>query len=52
MAEIPAAICIMASVMMKDGMPMRVTPNAVTRPSKPHAISATITATGPGIGRF
>ena len=33
MAEMPLAICIMASVMMKDGMPTIVTPNALIRPS-------------------
>ncbi len=31
-ADMPAAICIMASVMMKDGMPIKVTPKALTQP--------------------
>ena len=30
----PAAICIIASVMMKEGMPITVSPNALTRPSE------------------
>ena len=29
----PAAICIMARVMMKDGMPIIVTPTALMSPS-------------------
>ena len=33
MAQMPSQICIMASVMMKEGMPILVTPKAVTPPS-------------------
>ena len=40
MAQMPAPICSMASVMMKDGMPITVTPTAVTQPSAKAASSA------------
>ena len=33
MAQMPAPICSIASVMMKEGMPITVTPKAVTAPS-------------------
>ena len=33
----PAPICIIANVMMNEGMPMRVTPKAVTSPSAKQA---------------
>ena len=46
----PAAICIIASVMMKEGMPMTVNPNALTRPSRAHSASASRIAAHPGIG--
>jgi hypothetical protein len=36
----PAPICIIANVMMKEGMPMRVTPKAVRSPSAKQAKSA------------
>ena len=36
----PAAICIIASVMMKEGMPITVSPKALTRPSRAHSASA------------
>ncbi len=48
----PSAICIMASVMMKDGMPMIVTPKALTRPSAKQTASATMIARTPGSGRL
>ena len=48
----PAAICIMASVMMKEGMPMRVMPSALRRPSPRHAASASTIAAAPGSGRL
>ena len=44
----PSPICIMASVMMKDGMPMIVTPTALTRPSEKQAASAKRIANAPG----
>ena len=40
MAQMPAPICSMASVMMKDGMPITVTPTAVIAPSANEAGSA------------
>ena len=46
----PAPICIMASVMMKDGMPITVMPKALTRPSKAQAASARTIAAAPGSG--
>src|SRR5215831_16730778 len=46
----PAAICIMASVMMKEGMPMSVRPSALTRPSRAHSASAKRIAPQPGSG--
>ena len=36
----PAAICIIASVMMKEGMPIIVSPTALTTPSAKQATSA------------
>ena len=48
----PAAICIIASVMMKDGMPMTVSPNALTRPSIAQSTSASRIAAQPAIGRL
>ena len=50
MAETPLAICIMASVMMKEGMPMKVMPKAVTRPKARAAASARMMAIHPGSG--
>ena len=50
MAEMPLAICIMASVMMKDGMPTAVTPKALTRPSAKQAVSVRMMAIQPCIG--
>ncbi len=46
----PAAICIIASVMMKEGMPITVSPNALTRPSRAQSASASRIAAQPGIG--
>ena len=46
----PAAICIIASVMMKEGMPISVSPSALTSPSEAHSASASTIATQPGIG--
>jgi hypothetical protein len=46
----PSPICIMASVMMKEGMPMTVTPTALTMPSAKQAASAKRIANPPGIG--
>ncbi|MGY4170467.1 hypothetical protein ACVIM8_004540 [Bradyrhizobium sp. USDA 4529] len=40
----------MASVMMKEGMPIMVNPSALTRPSSAHSASASRIATMPGIG--
>ena len=48
--QMPAAICIIASVMMKDGMPIRVTPKALTAPSAKQAASASMIAAPPGSG--
>ena len=48
----PAPICIIASVMMNEGMPMRVTPKAVMSPSAQQAASARTIAIAPGIGRL
>ena len=46
----PAPICIIANVMMKEGMPMRVTPKAVRSPSAKQAKSAKMIGMAPGIG--
>ena len=48
----PAAICIIAKVMMKDGMPITVTPKAVMQPSRKAEMSANRMANRPGKGRF
>ena len=48
----PAAICIIASVMMKEGMPITVKPKALTSPSRAQSSSAIRIAAQPGIGRF
>ena len=48
----PAPICIIASVMMKDGMPIAVMPKALTRPSATQAASASMIAAQPGSGRL
>ena len=50
MADTPLAICIMASVMMKEGMPMKVMPKAVTRPKASADASARMMAIQPGSG--
>jgi hypothetical protein len=42
----------MAKVMMKDGMPIRVTPAALTAPSARQAARAPVTASQPGSGRL
>ena len=52
MAETPAPICIMARVMMNEGMPIFVTPIAVISPRPPQAARASRMATGPGTGRL
>ena len=52
MAQMPAPIWSMASVMMKDGMPIRVTPKALTAPSAKQAPNANRMATQPGIGTW
>ena len=46
----PAAICSIASVMMKLGMPILVSPNAFTAPSARHDASAIRIAAQPGSG--
>ncbi len=46
----PAAICSIANVMMKDGMPITVSPNAFTAPSAKQAASAMMIAAHPGSG--
>ena len=48
----PAAICIMARVMMKDGMPITVSPSALTRPSRAQSASASRIAAQPGSGKL
>src|SRR3954468_14146331 len=48
----PLPICSIASVMMKEGMPIRVTPKAVTAPSARHPASASGMARPPGRGRL
>ena len=48
----PAAICSIASVIMKLGMPIRVSPKAFTAPSAKHAASAISIAAQPGSGTF
>ena len=46
----PLAICIIASVMMKEGMPTAVTPNALTRPSAKQLARVRMMATAPFSG--
>ena len=46
----PSQICIMASVMMKEGMPMRVTPKAVTPPRARQVATARMMAKPPAKG--
>ncbi len=48
----PAPICIMASVMMNDGMPTSVTPEAVMKPSTVQAARPARIAAQPGSGRL
>jgi hypothetical protein len=48
----PAPICIMASVMMKDGMPITVMPTALISPRKAQATRARTIAATPGNGTF
>ena len=52
MAQMPAPICSMASVMMKEGMPITVTPKAVTQPRAAAVSRARMTARKPGSGRL
>src|SRR5579885_176322 len=52
MAQMPAPICSIASVMMKDGIPIRVTPKALTRPSTRQLAKASRIAMPPGSGTF
>ena len=46
----PAAICIIASVMMKEGMPITVSPSALTSPSSAQSDSESRIAAKPERG--
>ena len=46
----PAAICIIASVMMKEGMPITRQPERVDEPEQAQSASASRIAAHPGIG--
>jgi hypothetical protein len=48
----PAAICNIASVMTKRGIPIRVIPNAFTIPSARQGAGAISIAAQPGSGVF
>ena len=48
----PAPICIMASVMMKDGMPISVTPKALTAPEREAGAERQEDRAQPGSGRL
>ena len=43
---------IIARVMMKEGMPITVSPSALTRPSSAQSASASMIAAHPGMGRL